>query len=296
MPVTGPPAARFTGAGRRSSLALWLWPAAAVAMLTGCVVGECRDGISELAVHFRACKAADQAFLHRGDLFHQCCSSPLDFKQGFKDGYVEVALNGDDVCASPTPPSRYWGCTTNDPCQRTELLNCYYDGWAHGAIAAAQDGVVAMNTVPIRNLCGGQGGPPQALGPGRTGPSPFGPYGPNSPGTAPPPSPLPLGLGAPEPIDGPVDGGPTPAPIPLLPPARDAGGGEDSVRDLSDDAALKRLLEERLPVPTPDDAGTPSLDLDAPPPESPAVDDPFTAAGFESAEGPRVTPLWGVED
>ncbi|MFH5803136.1 hypothetical protein [Alienimonas sp. DA493] len=301
-------------------LALWLIPAAAVATLVGCV-GSAREGFREATVHLRAIHAAEKAFLHRGDLFHNCCSSPLDFKHGFKDGYVEVALNGDDVCASPTPPSCYWGCSTGDACSRTELLNCYYDGWAHGAIAAAQDGIVGMNTVPIRNVCGGYGNMPPGFdhAPGQPpygGPAPFASPGSEGPGTFAPPAPTP-GLEAPE-WDEPLDGGPTPAPIPLLPPA----GGENSVGGPAGDDALERLLDADgyrplpAPEPLPGDPAEPAPQDPAPQipapgdaePEPPALEDPFSEAegpvtnaiptlhAGPAGDGPRVTALWGASE
>ncbi|MEM9701613.1 MAG: hypothetical protein AAF907_04130, partial [Planctomycetota bacterium] len=163
-------AGRIAVAARRQALAVWLCPAALIAAaLTGCSGGgEYRDALSEAKTIFRLRCAAEKAYLHRGDLFHNCCSSPLDFKQGFIAGYKDVGLYGDDCCAPPTPPKCYWGCEGLDPCGRVELMNCYYDGWAHGAIAAGQDGVVAVNAVPLRNICGGYqpGGPSNGPLPG----------------------------------------------------------------------------------------------------------------------------------
>ncbi|QDT17075.1 hypothetical protein [Alienimonas californiensis] len=323
MPLSPPPAAPDSPR-RPVPLALWLIPAAVVATLVGCA-GGVQEGVRETTVHLRAIYAAEKAFLHRGDLFHNCCSSPLDFKHGFKDGYVEVALNGDDVCASPTPPSCYWGCGTGDACSRTELLNCYYDGWAHGAIAAAQDGVVGMNTVPVRNICGDLGHMPPGFdhAPGRPtfgGPPPYAPPGLEGSQRSVPAAPA-APLRAPV-WDEPLDGGPTPAPIPLLPPA----DGEESVGGATGDDALQRLLDadgyRPLPAPEP----LPEFPADPAPVEPPAgdaepdfppLDDPFreaegpvtrfTPAGAiptlhadpvsgPGADGPRVTALWGASE
>lgn len=326
-----PPAARSVArrpaAPRRIPLALWLLPAAALITLVGCSTGELRDGFGELTTGLRVCCAAEKAYLHRGDLFHDCCSCPLDFKHGFKNGYRDVAMNGEDCCAPPTPPACYWGCSTSDPCERVERLNCYYDGWTHGAIAAGQDGVVALNTVPLRNICGGYDASAAGFGPTPGGPpSSYGAPGPGMSADGVPPAPLPdlagPNVAEPERIDAPRDGGPTPAPLPLLSPDSEGSVGEPSENDL-----LQRLLDadtyDPIPAPAPpampEDAMPDSVrpDGDDAPADMPTLDDPFgetpaEAVPFDEAPpgddldgpvtraappaagaGPRVTALWG---
>jgi len=309
-----------------------IWAVAAIGFsLVGCSTGELRDSFREVTTEVRVRCAAEKAYLHRGDLFHECCSCPLDFKHGFKNGYYDVAMHGDDCCAPPTPPSCYWGCCTSDPCERVERLNCYYDGWAHGAIAASQDGVAGLNTVPIRNICGGyqqpgMGGP---YGPG----APYGAFGPGEPpGVAPPaPTPfavpnqaLPGGLSGPEQLDIPLNGGPTPAPIPLNLPEDGGFDGDDaqpgevegSVGGSNADPLLDRLLdsaEDGSPAPNveppADSTAEPTfpnfapdegqfLDDGALQVEPPSDSTARRGTGFEdvptrSDEGPRVTALWG---
>ena len=221
--------------------------------LPGCFSPAVREGFSECTMNIKAELAAERAYLHRLDLFSDCCSSPCDFKHGFKNGYVQAMLDGDDCCAPPVPPKCYWGCAS-DPCERTELLNCYYDGWAHGAMAAGQDGVSGMGIVPVRNICGGYGVPMGV--PGQTAPYPppgnpyYGTGGPNQPvdprfrdsageglgssprfdpeslltPAVPAPAPVPLGvddtLPAVPPLDGPVEDS-----VP---------GGDPATRDLLD--------------------------------------------------------------
>ena len=287
------------------------WAAAALAAaLAGCSAGEVRNTFGEATTGVKVCFAAEKAYLHRGDLFRECCPHPCDFKHGFKNGYRDVAMNGDDCCAPPTPPACYWGCCTTDPCERVERLNCYYDGWAHGAIAAGQDGVAGLNVVPIRNICGEYGGP----GPG----GPFGPGGPVPPppfagygeGGYPadvPPAPTPRPL-SPERLDGPLGGGPTPAPVPL-PVPDDAGEGsvggspsEKFLEDLLDSDAggaaatpAGGSADDVIPADGPAFAGYTAVPAYAVP--APAV--PASAASGpagDRADGPTVTALWGVDD
>ena len=300
-------AGRRRGKGFRLFCLLTAAPAAAsLGGLTGCAVSQMRDGVSEGLTRVKAEIAAEKAYLHRGDIFHECCSSPLDFKNGFKNGYVQVAMNGDDQCAPPTPPKCYWGCTGGDPCERVELMNCYYDGWAHGAIAAGQDGVVGLNTVPIRNLCGpgaGGGYPP--------GPSGYGPgeYRPDGPGVDPgdvPPAPVPGLYADPADVLDAFDAGvaPAPPPLPVGPP--DGAAAEESVGGNAggplDDAPalLDRLLDaDRLPAPPPVPA-VPTAPVPDGAPADPAAGgagtDPFgpdaRRAAPRPSAGPKVTVLW----
>ena len=298
-------AGRRRGKGFRLFCLLAAAPAAAsLSGLTGCAMSQMRDNVSEGLTRVKAEIAAEKAYLHRGDIFHECCSSPLDFKNGFKNGYVQVAMNGDDQCAPPTPPKCYWGCTGGDPCERVELMNCYYDGWAHGAIAAGQDGVVGLNTVPIRDMCGpGAGGGyppgPSGYGPGEYRPDPLGL------GDDVPPAPAPELYADPADVLDAFEAGVAPAPPPLPVVAPDAPAVEGSVGGGADAEAypLDELLDAgRLPAPPPvPTAPVPPTEPDAPAdPADPAAGgagtDPFgpgaRRADPQPSAGPKVTVLW----
>ncbi|MFH5805852.1 hypothetical protein [Alienimonas sp. DA493] len=299
-------APRPTPRSRRRSAVPWLAPAALAVALAGCSTGGLRSHFSETATCVRVHFAAEKAYLHRGDLFHECCSHPLDFKHGFKNGYRDVALYGDDCCAPPTPPSCYWGCCTDDPCERVERLNCYYDGWAHGAIAAGQDGVAGLNTVPIRNICGGIQ-PAGAYGPmPYADPGGFDPYQPDD---------LPEGVAAPAPdpfaaeqFDPRLPATPVPAPAPLPVPPDPAVDAEVEREGSVGGSPNDDLLEELLDA---DRQDGDALDFDtSPEPRGAAADgaesllndgDSTTRRenGFRtvpsSDDGPRVTTLWSSD-
>ncbi|NNJ26277.1 hypothetical protein [Alienimonas chondri] len=302
--------ARTTAGSLRRWLAPWLAPAALAASLTGCATGELRTNLSEAKTGIRVHFAAEKAYLHRGDLFHECCSCPLDFKHGFKNGYRDVALYGDDCCAPPTPPSCYWGCSTDDPCERAERLNCYYDGWAHGAIAAGQDGVAGLNTVPIRNICGGYQtagihGPVPYNDPG--GFDPYGPPlppGPGFPGPMDPMAPTQIERGL---LEAPV---PAPAPIPVAPSTPLNGpqiDREDSVGGQSSSNLLRELLEaetvsDEVGASLESDADRDGTSNDGVPPAGSSkagVSTMQLGDGFQavpsSDDGPKVTTLWSSD-
>ena len=294
---TPPAAPRATPRRRRSAAVAFAFSAAAWGF-SGCIPSGLVETCGELRLAFRTELAAEKAYLHREDIFHECCSSPKDFKHGFKNGYVQVALRGEDCCAPPVPPKCFWG-STSDPCGRAELINCYYDGWAHGAIAAGQDGVAGAGFVPIRNVCdpGGNPLPPPGPPPGapgfgpNAGPAPPAPvYGPD--GTlrrdigdpAVPPAPLPLTddiLDAPMPE--PLDAAPTPEPFdtaPTPPPEREGSGGNPEL--------LNDMLDAAEPVPGGDAPGDPfgRSTLDLPGPVLPALAPPPPAAGTATLDLP----------
>ncbi|WP_171182687.1 hypothetical protein [Alienimonas chondri] len=296
---------RIAGASRRTRIRRYGQRAVLAAALVGCSTGGLQSNLYEAKTGLQIRFAAEKAYLHRGDLFHNCCTYPLDFKCGFKSGYTEVSLYGDDCCAPPTPPPSYWGCSTSDPCERTERLNCYYDGWAHGAIAAGQDGVAGLNTVPLRDICGGQpGGMPGARGPvPHSGPAAFDPYGLETPTNA---------ISAPTnqsdmPAfeEGPVleEPVPAPAPIPLLPPKADGTeggetGGEGSAGDPSPNGLLQDLLDaEAVPgadgPPEPDFSPAPSFpQFELSPDDGDAGLREGDSASLRGDAGPKVTTLW----
>ena len=258
-----PPAAPRATSRRRRAAAAFAFSAASWGF-AGCIPSGLVECCGELRLAFRTEVAAEKAYLHREDIFSECCSSPADFKQGFKNGYVQTALRGEDCCAPPIPPKCFWGSTA-DPCDRAELLNCYYDGWAHGAVAAGQDGVIGAGFVPIRNVCGPDGSPVPPPPPiGAPGYDKFGP----APGPAPPaPAFNPDGTPRLGPADPNVPPAPAPVPAPMPEPVEPAPMPEPL--DLSPE-----------PVEPEPSVGNPGLlddllDAAEPPAADPAPGDPF---------------------
>lgn len=72
---------------------------------------------------------------------------PHDFAKGFKAGYRNI-LNGGNGCQPTMPPRDYW-----KPCFRNAeghcRVNAWFEGFAHGAMAAEQDGVAGYGFIPL---------------------------------------------------------------------------------------------------------------------------------------------------
>jgi len=72
---------------------------------------------------------------------------PADFASGFKAGYQDV-LNGGAGCQPTLPPRHYW-----KPCYRNAeghcMINAWFEGFSHGAVAAQQDGANAYGSIPL---------------------------------------------------------------------------------------------------------------------------------------------------
>lgn len=72
---------------------------------------------------------------------------PYHFSKGFRAGYEDI-LGGGKGCQPTMPPRCYW-----KPCYQTSEGRCktqaWFDGYSHGALAAAQDGYGNMQTIPL---------------------------------------------------------------------------------------------------------------------------------------------------
>lgn len=72
---------------------------------------------------------------------HQC-----DFSGGFCDGYRATADRGDH-CLPMMPPRKYWKhCYEN--CEGRQKIDAWYEGYAHGMLAANQDGIYHYRQIP----------------------------------------------------------------------------------------------------------------------------------------------------
>jgi len=72
---------------------------------------------------------------------------PFHFAKGFKAGYRNI-LEGGKGCQPTLPPKCYWKPHYQSPAGRCKI-NAWFDGFAHGALAAQQDGYGNLNEIPI---------------------------------------------------------------------------------------------------------------------------------------------------
>lgn len=72
---------------------------------------------------------------------------PWHFAKGFKDGYRAI-LEGDSGCQPTLPPKCYWKPQFQNATGRS-MTNAWFDGYAHGALAAQKDGYGNLQQIPI---------------------------------------------------------------------------------------------------------------------------------------------------
>jgi len=70
-----------------------------------------------------------------------------DFARGFKDGYTDV-VKGKTGCQPVLPPRFYWSVHYQNADGHCHI-NAWFDGYTHGAMAAAQDGYASAGRIPI---------------------------------------------------------------------------------------------------------------------------------------------------
>jgi len=121
---------------------------------SGCLY-EIRDEIVDCEINFRNKRRASAAWDACREAY-ETVEHVSDFKDGFISGYIAVA-NGGNGCPPSTPPAKYWKARfqTIDGKART---NAWFDGYAHGALAAQSDGVAYMNQIVTRGGRNGSGG------------------------------------------------------------------------------------------------------------------------------------------
>lgn len=118
---------------------------AAVTLLAGC--GHAlRDGWNDLCVSVRNHRHADAAW-DRAESLYEHVPYGGHFEEGFEAGYIAVA-QGDDGCPPTLPPRRYWKARYRSP-EGHQKARAWFDGYAHGAIAAEHDGIAHWNRIPV---------------------------------------------------------------------------------------------------------------------------------------------------
>lgn len=120
------------------------------------------DDVIDCENSFVNCYRAQQAWWDYNDDL-----SDLDHnwhvRKGFMDGYKETAENGpssssghcqNEQCLPLMPPRCYWKhCYQN--CEGRQKIDAWYQGYAHGAMAASQDGAYEFSVIPTYGLHNG---------------------------------------------------------------------------------------------------------------------------------------------
>ena len=123
---------------------------ASVSTVTGCY--SLHEELSEISYRNSLISQAEAAW-HAAHACYRDIPNRYDFHRGFRDGYLNVA-NGGDGCPPTLAPSHYWSsCFRSDNCG---AIQSWYDGFAHGAIAAEQDGAGSQNTLLLSPAFHGQ--------------------------------------------------------------------------------------------------------------------------------------------
>lgn len=115
-----------------------------LASVSGCAsLFECYDT--------GAMKIRNKALAHHAWERWQWCYADMpcraDFARGFKDGYTDV-VKGGTGCQPVLPPRFYWSVHYQNADGHCHI-NSWFDGYTHGAMAAAQDGYASSGRIPI---------------------------------------------------------------------------------------------------------------------------------------------------
>ena len=83
---------------------------------------------------------------------HRFCDRQYvqEFKDGFIQGYIDVASGGDG-CTPTLAPPKYWGWAYQTPYGQA-AVNAFFQGFPFGAQTAEQDGVGYWNEIPTSGL------------------------------------------------------------------------------------------------------------------------------------------------
>ncbi len=111
--------------------------------LTGCYAA--RDDIEASRTGFRNRRHASSAWRDYESLYDDM-EYEDHFEDGFKDGYEAVA-SGRSECPPVLPPRKYWKSRYQNPEGHCKVV-AWFDGYSHGAVAAAGDGAVHWSRVP----------------------------------------------------------------------------------------------------------------------------------------------------
>lgn len=115
-------------------------------LLLGCSSGcyEVRDGFDECSIKCRNKIRARCAWWRTRSVYDDIGYRD-DFESGFRDGYYDVASGGSGK-APTLPPRKYWKPHYQNQEGHMRTL-AWFDGFAHGALAAEQDGAAQWNRI-----------------------------------------------------------------------------------------------------------------------------------------------------
>ena len=111
-------------------------------LMAGC--GAMQDATDQQMMKLKCCHEAKMAWLRCHDLYAEVCY-PFDFGKGFRSGYQAICM-GADGCRPAMPPRNYWGCQYQCEEGKCQIM-AWYDGYHHGALAAACDGCEGRSKV-----------------------------------------------------------------------------------------------------------------------------------------------------
>ena len=117
-------------------------------LASGCL-NQIRDEFDDTRVANFNRNLAWAAFCEASPLYCNI-DCPYSFKLGFTSGFIAVA-NGGNGCPPVFPPSsRVFSTAWLDDGTPEEKRNAWYDGYAHGVLAANQTGASDINRIPAR--------------------------------------------------------------------------------------------------------------------------------------------------
>jgi hypothetical protein len=117
----------------------------------GC--GHFVDCIDSTCYRWKCEHRAKAAWMEVRDLYHGVAHR-YNFGEGFRDGYMNVCMGDDTGCAPAVPPRRYWSSSYLN-CEGKAKTMAWFDGYAHGVLAASCSGVAGQ--CQIATIAGGGG-------------------------------------------------------------------------------------------------------------------------------------------
>lgn len=139
------------------SRAMWILSACVlVAASGGCSAlqgvrdyAQYNDMTDDFVVGWRNYVWANRAWsAHKAD--HACEPQLLDFGEGFRAGYRDVA-SGSNGCPPPLPPRQYWSWKYQSPEGQAKTA-AWFAGYPHGAQAAEEDGAGNWRQIPVSHV------------------------------------------------------------------------------------------------------------------------------------------------
>lgn len=105
-------------------------------VLPGCFY-EMMDCLDEEYLKLKYTEEAKQSYLQNYWSCYRGVDHPWDFKHGFIDGYLAVAMGGDG-CPPMFPPRKYWGGSYDGGRGRDRAM-AWFDGYQHGVLVAHEN-------------------------------------------------------------------------------------------------------------------------------------------------------------